>query len=248
MKLAIAGKGGAGKTSLTVWLADYLSRNGNDVWLVDADTALSLGPALGLSDEEVPVPLVQKKELIEERVGAGGFIDMNPQVDDLITKLEMQVKGMHLLVMGTITGAGGGCGCAANALLKSMLLKLAMKTTQWLLVDLEAGVEHLGRGTIANVDGLIVVSEPSIRSLQTATRISSLASDLGLKKQGLVLNRSNPDYEPSPDLDLPPVFARIPPMDSLLEQQQYTSSVLGLPDRDYIDSLCEGIVNSFQKS
>jgi len=245
MKLAIAGKGGAGKTSLTVWLADYLARNGNDVWLVDADTALSLGPALGLSDEEVPTPLVQKKELIEERVGTGGFIDMNPQVDDLIPQLTKEIRGMHLLVMGTIAGAGSGCGCAANALLKSMLLKLAMKTTQWLFVDLEAGVEHLGRGTIGNVDGLIIVSEPSFRSLQTGAKISSLASDLGLKNQRLVLNRSDNDFEPSPELALPQIAARIPPMDSLVKQQQYTPSVLDLPDREYIDSICAGIVNSF---
>ena len=245
MKLAIAGKGGAGKTSLTVWLADYLLRNSQDVWLVDADTALSLGPALGLKDDEVPTPLVQKKDLIEERVGTGGFIDMNPQVDDLIPQLTKEVRGMHLLVMGTIAGAGSGCGCAANALLKSMLLKLAMKTSQWLLVDLEAGVEHLGRGTISNVDGLVIVGEPSFRSLQTGSRISSLASDLGLKNQRLVLNRSEGDFEPSPELNLPAVSAHIPQLDSLVKQQQHTPSVLDLPDREYIDSICENIIKSF---
>jgi len=245
MKLAIAGKGGAGKTSLTVWLADYLARNGNDVWLVDADTALSLGPALGLKDEDVPTPLVQQKDLIEQRVGTGGFIDMNPQVDDLIPKLTKEVRGMHLLIMGTIAGAGSGCGCAANALLKSMLLKLAMKTSQWLLVDLEAGVEHLGRGTISNVDGLVIVSEPGFRSLQTGSRISELAFDLGLKNQRMVLNRTHEDFEPSPEVALPPVAARIPPLESLEKQQQYTPSVLDLPDQEYIDSLCRSIVDSF---
>ncbi|HMB30905.1 MAG TPA: AAA family ATPase, partial [Desulfohalobiaceae bacterium] len=113
MKIAIAGKGGVGKTTLTVWLADYLRRKGEDVWLVDADTALSLGPALGLSPEEVPVPLVQKKELIQERVGGtGGFINMNPKVDDFVNQISTEVRGMHLLVMGTIAGAGSGCGCA----------------------------------------------------------------------------------------------------------------------------------------
>lgn len=246
MKLAIAGKGGAGKTSLAVWLGDYLARTGTDVWLVDADTALSLGPALGLQEEEVPDPLVQKKDLIEERVGAGGFIDMNPKVDDLINLLGKDVRGMHLLVMGTIVGAGGGCGCPANALLKAVLLRLSLKASQCLLVDLEAGVEHLGRGTIANVDGLIIISEPSMRSLQTASRIGALAWDLGLKNQRLVLNRSSNTFQPESGLQLPPLAARIPPLNNLAEKQQYSSSVLDLPDRDYLDSVCANIVESLK--
>src|SRR6056297_2434826 len=99
MKLAVAGKGGVGKTSFAVWLGDYLARQGEDVWMVDADTALSLGPALGLTPDQVPIPLVQQKELIQERVGSG-FINMNPKVDDLVSRLSTTVRGMHLLVMG----------------------------------------------------------------------------------------------------------------------------------------------------
>lgn len=245
MKLAVAGKGGVGKTTLTVWMADYLARKGEDVWLVDADTALSLGPAMGLSPDEIPVPLVLQKDLIQERVGGGGFINMNPKVDDLINKLSKEVNGMHLLVMGTIAGAGSGCGCAPNALLKAVLLHLILKASQWLFVDLEAGVEHLGRGTIYSVDGLIVVSEPSIRSLQTASQISTLADDLGLKKQGLVINRLDQEFKFPEDLKLPPKLGQIPPLDSLQKRQQTSSSVLDLPDRDMIDDICQEIIQSF---
>ena len=244
MKLAVAGKGGVGKTSFAVWLGDYLARQGKDVWMVDADTALSLGPALGLTPDQVPTPLVQQKELIQERVGSG-FINMNPKVDDLASRLSTSVRGMHLLVMGTIAGAGSGCGCSANALLKAMLVHLIIHRTQWLIVDLEAGVEHLGRGTISSVDGLIVVSEPSVRSLNTASEISRLAADLGLKRQAMVLNRTAEGYTPPQEITLPPILARIPPLDSLIEQQQHTASVLDLPERDSLDAICATVLTHF---
>lgn len=245
MKLAVAGKGGVGKTTVTAWLADYLARGGEDVWLVDADTALSLGAAIGVPESEVPAPLVQKKDIIEERVGSGGFINMNPKVDDLATSLAKEHRGLHLLVMGTIAGAGGGCGCAPNALLKALLLHLIMKTSQWLLVDLEAGVEHLGRGTIASVDGLVVVSEPSLRSLSTAAQISRLAADLGLQKQALVLNRAPDAFSPPDGLDLPQLAARFAPLESLQRRQATSSSVLDLPDLEYLDQHCARIVQAF---
>lgn len=115
-------------------------------------------------------------------MGTGIYINLNPDVEDLPQKLAKDVRGMKLLVMGTISGAGAGCGCAPNALLKALLAYMILRGSQWMIVDLEAGVEHLGRGTISSVDGLVVVSEPSIRGLQTASNISRLAKDLGLKK------------------------------------------------------------------
>ncbi len=246
MKLAVAGKGGVGKTTLTVWLGNYLRKQGEDIWLVDADTAISLGPALGLKPDEVPTPLVQQKSLIQERVGNGVFINLNPKVDDLASKLSKEVRGMRLLVMGTIAGAGSGCGCAPNALLKALLAHLILRTQQWLLVDLEAGVEHLGRGTISSVDGLIVVSEPSLRGLQTASQISLLAKDLGLEKQALVLNRASDTFELPADIKLPPLIAKIPFLESLYERQKSSSCVLDLPEEENIDRLCKEIINFFK--
>ena len=243
MKLAVAGKGGVGKTSLTVWLADYLARRGEEVWLVDADTALSLGQALGLPESEVPPPLILQKDLIHERVGEG-FVHLNPAVDDLPERLAKKVGDLHLLVMGTITNAGGGCACSPNALLKALLAHLIMERSQWVIVDLEAGVEHLGRGTIQAVDGLVVVSEPSARGLQTAVRISSLAREMGLTRQALVINRAPADFQ-MPDLvGLPPLTATVPILPSLAARQLTVSSVLDLAERDQLDEIAAKVISA----
>ncbi len=245
MKLAVAGKGGVGKTSVAAWLGDYLARRGEDVWMVDADTALSLGQALGLPESDIPVPLAQDTELIRERVGEG-FIRLNPEVGDLPERLARKVGNLRLLVMGSIAAAGGGCACSANALLKALLAHLIIARGQWVIVDLEAGVEHLGRGTVESVDGLIVVSEPSLRSLRTAASVSSLAKDMGLARQALVINRAPRDFALPEMGGLPPLAATIPLFASLNSRQLASPSVLDLPERDEIDRFCEDILSRFQ--
>jgi CO dehydrogenase maturation factor len=236
MKLAVAGKGGVGKTSVTAWLGDYLKRHGQATWLVDADTTLSLGPALGLPFSRIPVPLSKDAALAVERAGSGGLLSLTPDVADLPERLCLDVDGLRLLVMGSVAGAGGGCACAANAVLKALLAHLFLGPDQWVLVDLEAGVEHLGRGTVAAADGLIVVSEPSLRGLTAAASIGALAAELGLTRQALVLNRCQ--ERPSlPDLPgLPPLAAVLPVLPSLAARQLTDASVLDLPERDAIDT------------
>jgi len=245
MKLAVAGKGGVGKTSLTVWLADYLTRRGEEVWLVDADTALSLGQALGLKEGEIPVPLVQEKDLIRERVGEG-YIRLNPLVEDLPEKLAKKVGNMRLLVMGTIAVAGSGCACSPNALLKALLAHLIIERKQWVIVDLEAGVEHLGRGTVEAVDGLVIVSEPSMRSLQTAAKIGELARGMGLERQVLVLNRVEDGASLPPLTGLPPLAATVPLLPSLLKRQLMSPSVLALEERDKLDEIAAKIISALR--
>jgi len=246
MKIAVAGKGGVGKTSLSAWLGDYLARQGRDVWLVDADTALSLGEALGLPGAQAPRPLIEDDELVRERVGAGGFINLSPRVEDLPERLAVPVAGMRLLVMGTVAGAGGGCACAANALLKALLAHLILEREQWLIVDLEAGVEHLGRGVIAGVDGLAVVAQPGARSLRVAAGVGAMAAQLGLRRQALFLN----SCEQAPDLPdmagLPKLAAHLRPLPSLLSRQLEDGCVLHLDERDEIDAACEKIVRAFE--
>jgi len=238
MKLAVAGKGGVGKTTLTVLLGEYLTRRGQEVWLVDADSSPCLGPALGLSPAEIPAALVTDSELIRERVGGDGFIRLNPEVDDLPERFRARAAGMHLLVMGSVAGAGAGCACAANALVKSLLGHLLEDRQQWVLVDLEAGVEHLGRGTAESVDGLVVVSEPSLRGLQTAANVSRLARDLGLDRQVLVLNRA------APDNGLPALGGLPPRLPSLEARQLASASALGLAERACIDLACGAILSA----
>ena len=134
MKIAIAGKGGVGKTTIAVLLADYLDRVLKyDVWMVDADPTLSLGMALGLSDDEIPIPLIQRKDLINERVGYG-LINLNPKVDDLLEKLATKIGRKRLLVMGGISNADGGCACSANSLVKAILAHLVIDTqNSWII-------------------------------------------------------------------------------------------------------------------
>lgn len=244
MKIAVSGKGGVGKTSITAWFGDYLARHGEKVWMVDADTALSLGQASGLSREELPLALTERAQLIEERirpVGQGGMMDLTPHVSDLPEVLSAPLPlggppcGRHagekrLLVMGALTSAGGGCACESNALLKALLAHLVLERREWVLVDMEAGVEHLGRGTVAQVDALLVVSEPGMRSLQTAAEVARMARDLGLKRQMLVLNRVTPQQAADlPDIPgLPSRRMTMPQLDALCARQLHTASVLGL--------------------
>jgi CO dehydrogenase maturation factor len=241
MKLAVAGKGGVGKTTIAAWLGDHLSRQGRDVWLVDADTALSLGAAMGLPPSDIPAPLIDDATLIRSRVGQG-MISLTPEVDDLPERLSVRAGAAHLLVMGSVAGAGGGCACEANALLKALVAHLVLTRDQWLVVDLEAGVEHLGRGTVAGVDGLVVVSEPSLRSLAVAARVASMAAELGLARQALVLNRADAGAA-LPDIPgLPPLAAVIPPLPGLMERMLARASVLDLPERPVIDAAMDALL------
>lgn len=242
-----------GKTTLCALLADHLARRGADVVLVDADSALSLGQACGLPRAALPVALSAREDLIRERIGAG-IMSLTPAVDDLPAELSVPVPlsgpaapgatagSMRLLVMDAVTSVGGGCACAANALLKALLARLMTGPEDWVLVDLEAGVEHLGRGTVADVDGLIVVSEPSWRGLETAAEVGRLARDLGLENQVLVLNRAADGVAP-PDLPgLPRHHLGLPQLAGLAARQLADPSVLGLPETAAIDAFCERLL------
>lgn len=249
LKLAVAGKGGVGKTSLTAWLGDHLASRGYDVWLVDADTSLSLGAACGLAPGDIPQPLATREDLVRERIGSG-LMSLTPLVDDLPGELSVRLPRppgygeRRLLVMGAVDAAGGGCACAANALLKAVLSHMVLGCREAVLVDLEAGVEHLGRGTVEHVDGLVVVSEPSLRSLSTAAEVGRLAEGLGLSRRVLAVNRC--DGLPGlPDLSgLPALAAVIPPLAGLRERQLTDGSVLGLDEAPQISSACGAILDA----
>lgn len=255
MKLAFAGKGGVGKTTLVAWTADYLARAGYTVWMVDADTALSLGQASGLSRSELPLPLIRREDIIRERIGSGTMLHLNPEVSDLPEQLAVPVpvkgplsehgkKGQKfLLVMGSVTNAGGGCACEANALLKALLAHLVLDRNGIVLVDLEAGVEHLGRGTVAHVDGVVVVSEPSYRGLETAAEVGRMSTELGLTQQVLALNRCS-SVSSLPELQgLPSKAVTVPYISSLAERQLANPSVVGLSEQELIDRCVCDLLN-----
>jgi CO dehydrogenase maturation factor len=192
VKIAISGKGGVGKTTLTALLA-YVLAEDSRVSVVDADPSLNLALALGIPASRAAglTPLSEMKELIQKRVGArdGGFFRLNPRVDDLAEKISLVHNGIRLLAMGTITRGGAGCACGENTLLRAFLSHLLLEERDVVLVDMEAGLEHLGRRTIQAVDALLVVVEPGQRSISVARRIKQLAADIGLRRVFIVGNK-----------------------------------------------------------
>jgi len=194
IKLAVTGKGGVGKTTVSSLLCKSFIDNGYSVLAVDADPDANLATAIGFSDNIDIPPITEMKQLIEERTGAqpgsiGSFFKLNPKVDDLPEKLWKEVNGIKLLRMGTVKSGGSGCICPESAMLKTMVQNLLLFRNEAVIMDMEAGIEHLGRATAQAVNPLIVVVEPGKRSLETARQIQSLARDIKLLNIVIIANK-----------------------------------------------------------
>jgi CO dehydrogenase maturation factor len=191
-----------GKTTFSALLAKSLAKQGYKVLAVDADPDANLGQALGFPDYQSITPVSEMKELIDERTASQGgsmgtFFKLNPTVHDLPDKLSVEHEGVRLMVMGTVKKGGGGCICPASTMLKALMTHLVLLGKDVLILDMEAGLEHLGRGTSRGVDFLVVVVEPGRRSVDTAAHIKTLAGDIGLTRVLIVGNkiRSEADRE-----------------------------------------------------
>ncbi|MBW1645469.1 MAG: AAA family ATPase [Deltaproteobacteria bacterium] len=196
MKIAISGKGGVGKTTLAGTLARLMADQGRKVLAIDADPDANLASAIGFKIEEVAgiTPLAEMTAEIEARTGAkkgtfGGIFKLNPKVDDIPDKFSLRRDNIKLLVLGTIPEGGGGCYCPESVLLKYLLRHVFLQRDESIILDMEAGLEHLGRGSTRGIDAFIVVVEPGSRSLQTARQVKKLAGDLGVKEVYVVGNK-----------------------------------------------------------
>jgi len=242
MKIAISGKGGVGKTTLTALLAQSYADKGYSVLAVDADPSPCLAGAIGVPDELQAqlAPIAEMDELIEERTGAkpgttGGFFTLNPRVDDIPERFSVKHRGIQLLEMGAVDLGGSGCICPESAMLKTLFTHLLFRKDEVLLLDMYAGVEHLGRSTVDFVDAMIVVVEPTRRSLGTASQIKKLAEDIKLTRLWLVGNKvQNQDEIDFLEANSPgiPVLGTLPAVDGVLEADR-----LGIAVYDHVPEL-----------
>ena len=194
MKIAISGKGGVGKTLLASLLSRVFAEFGYSVIAIDADPDANLAATLGFPHPEKITPISQMSALIEERTGVrpsqvAAYFKLNPKVDDLPEKYSVECNGIKLMVMGRIKKGGSGCYCPENALLQALLVHLLVARDEVVILDMEAGIEHLGRGTARAVDKLIIVVEPGRRSVETTYRITKQAKDIGLQNIAVVGNK-----------------------------------------------------------
>lgn len=200
MKIAISGKGGVGKTMLASLLSVVFAESGYSVLAIDADPNINLAAAFGLRNSDEIIPISRMDDLIEERTGArpgqmAPYFKLNPKVDDLPEKCSLQYDGIKIMVMGPVKAAGTGCYCPEGALLQALVSHLLLEANQVVILDMEAGIEHLTRGTAKGVDKLIIVVEPSMRSVSTGRRVRDLALEIGLQNIGVVANKIRSERE-----------------------------------------------------
>lgn len=257
MKLAVAGKGGVGKSTIAAALSLLLAKRGRKVLALDADPDANLASALGISlkMQKSIVPIAMQKALIEERTGAkiksyGQMFKLNPEVSDIANSYTFKHNGVALLVLGAIGDGGSGCACPENVLIKALVTDLILHKDEALVMDFEAGIEHLGRATAKGVDAMLVVVEPSAWSLGCAQKIFVMAGEIGIEDIRVVANKiTSTDDERFVKEALPgkKIIGTIPFSQKLRSAAVDGSSVLDGLDRDLLKRF-EGIIETLERT
>ena len=200
MKLAVSGKGGVGKTTFSSLLIRTFNQSGKRVLAIDADPDANLAAGVGIENADEIVPISEMKDLVLDRTGAqpgtiGGFFKLNPKVDDLPDALSARLDNIKLMRLGGVKKGGSGCICPESTLLRALVMHIVLARDEVVVMDMEAGIEHLGRATAKAVDKLIVVVEPGRRSIDTAEHIRRLAAEIGLNSIAVVGNKIRGDKD-----------------------------------------------------
>lgn len=197
MKIAVSGKGGVGKTTVSANLAKLFVNKGYNVYAVDADPDSSLGLALGISEDQLSriKPVIEMRDFIGDMAGDGAFFTLNPMVNDVADRFSIKIDGIKFLRMGGIKQGGSNCYCRENTFLRAIVNSLLLDTRDVVILDMGAGIEHLTRGTSQGVDLMLIVTEPSKSSVQTARIVENLAEDLKVKKVRFIANKIRTEKE-----------------------------------------------------
>ncbi len=251
LKIAVSGKGGVGKTLVSGTLAGYFAKKGFKVMAIDADPSPNLALTLGIPVEKANqiVPISENKELLKSKTSTNypGVYKLHFTVDDIVENNGMKSPyGVNLLVMGTVKSAGGGCACGANAVIRELLRHLIVERDEVVVVDMEAGVEHLGRGTASQVDTMLIVAEASRKSLEIAKKIYGLAKDLKIKDVFIVGNRVRDSEEKELITDFTeknalPLMALIPYDDTVIKADRVGETPLKYSDTSKGIAAIQGI-------
>ncbi len=245
MKIAVTGKGGVGKSTIAGILAHLAHRDGKKVLAVDSDPDANLAFALGIPDYERKkiIPIAQRKDLIEERTGAklkefGQIFKLNPDISDIVDRFSYNYNGIGLLVMGAIERGGSGCACPENVFLRNLLSNIILQRDEFVIVDMEAGIEHLGRGTAKGVDLMLVVVEPAKQSISTAHSIVELSKDIGIPELFFTGNKIN-SYEDieylKDNLDPVNIIGFVPYLECIRDSDRRGESIIDNLDDESLD-------------
>ncbi|KUO65846.1 MAG: carbon monoxide dehydrogenase [Gracilibacter sp. BRH_c7a] len=246
MKIAVSGKGGVGKTTISAAIIKRFARDFH-VFAVDADPDISLGSVLGIPEDRVLAlePIVEMKDLINEKLGGdGAYYSLNPKVDDVLGKYSITHGNIRFLKMGAVKKGGSACYCKENTFLNALLKSLIISSEEVVILDMGAGIEHLTRGTAQGVDGMLIVTEPSIVSVTTAKVISKLAREIGVKNVFFVANKIRKEEEVNflkSNLQGEKLIGSIPFSEEVLDM------AMGIKGADDVPALNAGIENIYQE-